>query len=140
MANAEDLINRKDIITIVENTVYKMLEQFFDKKFKDLQNYLDFKLNSFKQDDELHRVGCKAFNMWDKNTCEDFYQVKSEIKKHIEIHKAHEIEEEKKLIKQDKLSDKTLTNKRIIYSLIFTPIIGLGIKGVYDFIYWLLHR
>ena len=140
MGEIPEIIGREEIKSLVENTVYKMTEVFFDKKFKELENYLDSKLNDFKKDAQVHQIGCKAFNMWDKETIEDFYRVRSEVRKHIEIHKQHEEEERTVKINKDRLEDKQLINKRIIYSLIFTPIIGSAVKVVYDFLYWIFHK
>ena len=140
MGEIPEIIGREEIKSLVENTVYKMIEVFFDKKFKELENYLDSKLNDFKKDAQVHQIGCKAFNMWDKETIEDFYRVKSEVRRHIEIHKQHEEEERTVKINKDRLEDKQLINKRIIYSLIFTPIIGSAVKVVYDFLYWIFHK
>lgn len=135
-----EVIGRNELISLIENTVYKMMESFFDKKFKELENYLENKLNNFKKDAQLHQSGCKAYNMWDKEGIEDFYRVRSEIKKHVELHKQHEEEERLSKINKDRTEDRQLTNKRIIYSLIFTPIVGLAIKVVYDFLYWIFNR
>lgn len=140
MTNIDEKIGREEIITIVENTVYKMLEAFFDRKFKELQIYLDTKISDLSKDEALHKAGCKAYNMWDKEACEDYYKLKNEVKKHVDMHKQHEeVLREEKII-SDKNNDRKLVNKRIIYSLIFTPILGLAVKSVYDFLYWVFHR
>ena len=140
MGDIPESIGREEIKSLVENTVYKMIEIFFDKKFKELENYLDSKLDNFKRDAQVHQVACKAFNMWDKEGIEDFYRIRSEVKKHVDLHKQHEEEERIAKINKDRADDKQLTNKRIIYSLIFTPIVGLAVKVVYDFLYWICHR
>ena len=128
-----DKLERDELQDKIENTVYKIGKQLFEENFLKLKEYLDAKLSDFKKDDELHKSKCMAYNMWDKETCGDFYRTRDAINKHIELHKQKEKD-------ADKLEEKKRVNKRLYYMLIFPPVVGVCIKGLYDFLFWLFHR